>query len=424
MDFKSTCILISFLALGAGIVKGWSDAEKNKRQPGPAVTIDTSPGPGGITEPAPPEELPETTEPVEREEPGTAPRRPPTITLKPIDLGISASAEARLGEISASIETHRLPDAARAAREMVQNSDGMEREKARQLEARIMLLQKMEPRDTGKAPALKEVVQSNKSVLVCTSVEKRADGYKLKLISGGVTTVAEDKVKEVRGIDPKEGRQLLLSRISKRVAKLNDPLDFYLRGVRKYYRLGLADEGYVLLTQLLDRTDADLALSVLGEEEAENLLPYWNLANGSGIAALERKAEARAEEIAATPPAHLVASGEPPTQPGGSPAGQIRPPERKPPKRRPPTRPAVKVTPADSASMAEIRQLISKASAYYTNARRDEKKRGDFKKAYETLRSAQDKLSRMPSTDEVRKTRARVATSMLDVSKSLGFFDF
>ena len=80
--------------------------------------------------------------------------------------------------------------------------------------------------------------------------------------------------------------------------------------------------------------------------------------------------------------------------------------------------------PADNSAMAEVRQLISKASAYYTNARRDEKKRGDFKKAYETLRSAQDKLSRLPSTDEVRKTRARVATSMLDVSKSLGFFDF
>ena len=419
MDFKSTCILISFLALGAGIVKGWSDAEKNKRHPGPAVTIDTSPGPGGITEPAPPEELPETTEPVEREEPGTAPRQPPAITLKPIDLGISASAEARLGEISSSIETHRLPDAARAAREMVQNSGGMEREKARQLEARIMLLQKMEPRDTGKAPALKEVVQSNKNVLVCTSVEKRVDGYKLKLISGGVTTVAEDKVKEVRGIDPKEGRQILLSRIGKRVANLKDPLDFYLRGVRKYYRLGLADEGYVLLTQLLDRNDADLALSVLGEEEAENLQPYWNLANGSGIAALERKAGARAEEIAAAPSTHLAA-----TQPGGTPAVPTRPPARKPPKRRPPTRPAAQVTPADSASMAEVQQLISKASAYYTNARRDEKKRGDFKKAYETLRSAQDKLSRMPSTDEVRKTRARVATSMLDVSKSLGFFDF
>ena len=420
MDFKSTCILISFLALGAGIVKGWSDAEKNKRQPGPAVTIDTSPGPGEITEPAHPEELPETTEPVGREDPGAAPRRPPAITLKPIDLGISASAEARLGEISSSIEKHRLPDAARAAREMVQDSDGMEREKARQLEARIILLQKMEPRDPGKAPALKEVVQSNKGVLVCTSVEKRVDGYKLKLISGGVTTVAEDRVKEIRDIAPKEGRRILLSRISKRVANLKDPLDFYLRGVRKYYRLGLADEGYVLLTQLLDRNDADLALSVLGEEEAESLQPYWNLANGSGIAALERKAEARAEEIAATPPAHLVASGEPSSRPGGSP----RPPARKPPPRRPPARPAAQITPADSAAMAEVSQLISKASVYYTNARRDEKKRGDFKKAYETLRSAQDKLSRMPSTDEVRKTRARVATSMLDVSKSLGFFDF
>ena len=74
--------------------------------------------------------------------------------------------------------------------------------------------------------------------------------------------------------------------------------------------------------------------------------------------------------------------------------------------------------------MQKVGRLISKANTYYTNARRDEKKRGDFKKAYDTLRSAQDLLGRMPATDEVRKARARVATQMLDVSKSLGFFDF
>ena len=296
----------------------------------------------------------------------------------------------------------------------------MTREKARQLEARIKLLQAMEPSEAGKAPALKEVVQANGNSHICTSVEESFGSYKLKLISGGVTTLRKQDVRKVQDIAPSAGRRILLTRLGKRISNLEDPLDFYLRGVRKYYRLGLVDEGYGLLTELLEREDADLALSVLGESEAEDLLPYWYLASGSGIAAIERKAELRTEEIAATPPTHLVAGSESPGQPEPVVASKPPPPPRRPPPRRPVRQP----TAADNSAMQKVRQLVSKANTYYTNARRDEKKRGDFKKAYETLRSAQDLLGRMPATDEVRKTRARVATQMLDVSKSLGFFDF
>ena len=103
-----------------------------------------------------------------------------------------------------------------------------------------------------------------------------------------------------------------MTRLDKRVKGLKDPLDFYLRGVRKYYRLGLVDEGYGLLRDLVGRKDADLALSVLGEEEATDLLPYWNISQGSGIAAIERKAEARNREIAA------VESSSRPTTAGSS----------------------------------------------------------------------------------------------------------
>ena len=418
MDFKSTCILISFLALAGGIVKGWSDAENNKGQPGDEVGGNT---PAKTPGPSPGDDFPDPGDEPGVEEPRPGVSRPISPSeLKPIDLTVSSLDESKLEEITDLIGSHKLPQAARSAREMVQDSSGMTREKARQLEARIKLLQAMEPSEAGKAPALKEVVQANGNSHICTSVEESFGSYKLKLISGGVTTLREQDVRKVQDIAPSAGRRILLTRLGKRISNLEDPLDFYLRGVRKYYRLGLVDEGYGLLTELLEREDADLALSVLGESEAEDLLPYWYLASGSGIAAIERKAELRTEEIAATPPTHLVAGSESPGQPEPVVASKPPPPPRRPPPRRPVRQP----TAADNSAMQKVRQLVSKANTYYTNARRDEKKRGDFKKAYETLRSAQDLLGRMPATDEVRKTRARVATQMLDVSKSLGFFDF
>jgi len=426
VDFKTACIMISFLALGAGIVKGWSDAEKKKHQPGSepggiAATGTLTQDPAGITDEfsEPGDAQPRT------EDPATPIQEPGGDTeIQPIDISVSSQDDSRLDKIANQIADYKLPQAAREAREMVQDSGGMARELARQLEARIKLLLAMEPREKGKAPALKEVHQANQNVHICTAVEEVFDGYKLKLISGGLATLRKQDVQEVRNIDPSTGRRILLTQLGKRINKLDDPLDFYLRGVRKYYRLGLRDEGYGLLNELLEKKDSDLVLSVLGEEEAENLLPYWNLSNGSGVAALKRRAELRSEEIAASPPPHLVASKEPAsTTSPREPVVASKPPPRQRPKNPRPAKPAPRLTSADNSSMQEIRQLIKKADTYYVNARRDEKKRGDFKKAYQTLRTIQARLNKLPSTEETRRTRAQVSTRMLDVSKSLGFFD-
>ena len=100
------------------------------------------------------------------------------------------------------------------------------------------------------------------------------------------------------------------------------------------------------------------------------------------------------------------------------------PPARQPP-RNPPAQPVRRPErPASKSDLLEVKELISRAGNYYSIARRDERKRGNYKKAYDTLRNAQKLLGRMTPTDEVRKMRSRVATQMLDVSKSLGFFDF
>lgn len=426
MDFKSTCILIAFIAIAGGIVMGWKEFQDGKSglelpADRPVERLGNNTGREPLS--PPPEAGPEDPETIEPTSPTlSAPR---VEVPDPIDLTVSAAEEAELEKIAALIEDHKLPDANRAARQIVENKDGMVREKARQLEARIRLIQKMEPREVGKAPALKEVVHANRSVLICTAVEENLDNYRLNLISGGITSLRKQDVLEVRTMDHRAGRKLLLARLDKRVKNLKDPLDFYLRGVRKYYRLGLIDEGYGLLRELIDREDADLALSVLGEEEADDLLPYWNISRGSGIAAIERKAGLRDQEIAAVlaQPQPVVPKNPDPLSPAVSVAPRPRPP-RQPSNRPPPELVRRPLRPADKSSMQEVKQLISRAGDYYTSARRDEKKRGNFKKAYETLRDAQNILGKLSPTDEVRKMRSRVAIRMLDVSKSLGFFDF
>lgn len=425
MDFKSTCILIAFIAIGGGIVMGWKEFQDGKSGSGATATVTGQKPP----ENAGNEPLVTTREPPPREPDPVEPATPTPVTPRvnvpePINLSVSAAEEAQLEEIASLIEKHKLPDANRAARQLVETRDGMVREKARQLEARIRLLQKMEPREVGKAPALKEVVLANKNVQTCTAVEESLDNYRLNLISGGITSIRKQDVIEVRTVAPREGKRLLLARLDKRVKSLKDPLDFYLRGVRKYYRLGLVDEGYGLLRELIEREDADLALSVLGEEEAAGLMPYWNISQGSGIAAIERKAYARNQEIAAieaTPEPVVTQSPEPLNPPSAAPQP---PPARQPP-RNPPAQPVRRPErPASKSDLLEVKELISRAGNYYSIARRDERKRGNYKKAYDTLRNAQKLLGRMTPTDEVRKMRSRVATQMLDVSKSLGFFDF
>ncbi|MEE3200094.1 MAG: hypothetical protein VX254_08690, partial [Planctomycetota bacterium] len=131
------------------------------------------------------------------------------------------------------------------------------------------------------------------------------------------------------------------------------------------------------------------------------------------------------QEIAAieNAPRQVAAGSTEPANPAATAAAPRPEPRPQPPRRpqvqQPPPRPA-----AGKSDLTAVKDLISRAGNYYSIARRDEKKRSHFKKAYETLRDAQDLLGEMPSTDDVRKMRSRVATQMLDVSKSLGFFDF
>jgi hypothetical protein len=344
VDFKSTCIFIAFISIACGIVMGWRQFQNGKSgREAPAGITGRKPRENAGREPVTLPVEPARWEPEQVEPVTPQPITPPVKTPDPIDLSVSAAEEAELEKISSLIEEHKLPDASRAARQLVENKQGLVREKARQLEARIRILQKLEPREVGKAPALKMVVHANKSEHICTAVEESLDSYRLNLISGGITSIRKQDILEVRPIPSREGKKLLLTRLDKRVKGLKDPLDFYLRGVRKYYRLGLVDEGYGLLLDLVGRKDADLALSVLGEEEATDLLPYWNISQGSGIAAIERKAEARNREIAAieSSPRPTTAGSSATANPAATAATQ-RPPPRRPEVPPPPQAPGTR----------------------------------------------------------------------------------
>ena len=173
MDFKSTCIFIAFIAIACGIVMGWKEFQDEKSgRKAPAGIAGRKPPENGDREPVIPSRETEIREPEPVEAPRQEPVTPPVKVPDPIDLSISSADEAELEKISGLIDAHKLPDASRAARQLVENKGGMLREKARQLEARIRILQKLEPREVGKAPALKKVVHANKSEHICTSVQE------------------------------------------------------------------------------------------------------------------------------------------------------------------------------------------------------------------------------------------------------------
>ena len=65
-----------------------------------------------------------------------------------------------------------------------------------------------------------------------------------------------------------------------KVSKLEHPIDIFIDGVERCYRLGLKPEGLKLLEQLLARPDSDNIPLLFVPEADESTLNDWRLAAG------------------------------------------------------------------------------------------------------------------------------------------------
>ncbi len=428
MDFKSLCVLIAFVALGAGIFKGWSEyqLERQTRDLSAGIDrdVDTVTASGSRKTRAPEGSRPASPLGDERR-PRSSVADPQPLAVKPrpdpaMSLVVSADDEARLAALDALLVKHDFARATEDARVLVDETRGMARARAQQVEGKARIFAALVPPESEKILEFQEVVNANRAVFVVRHLEDRFDHYRMVLVSGVVTDMKKEDVIEVRPADSKSIRKKLAKKLRQRIEKYDEPINLYLRGVRKLYRLGLRKEGLRVLNRLLEMRDGDLVLAVLAADESETLLPYWNLARGSTVTALKKRAERAAIEAAsrvAVPGGVPVASAIRDGDGSGdhldrldraSDVVDLSPSEDAP------------TGPLDEAEFEKVLTRVRQADEVFLAASRANDGKS-IKKAFNLFSAEQEVLYRMPDDDRVRSLRRKVTQRIFDAYKSLPF---
>ena len=103
-------------------------------------------------------------------------------------------------------------------------------------------------------PLVSRVFLANGNTIEAVRADKEGDRYVLELPNGISYRPRLDEVLEVREMSRAQHRRFLLDewrRLRKRLEKIEDPVELYVRGVQRCYRSGLEDEGLELLERLL-----------------------------------------------------------------------------------------------------------------------------------------------------------------------------
>ncbi len=435
MDFRSLCILISALALAGGILVGWTDYQRDREarpEPTdsgptmrPATPQDTGSGARGTprkrtrggdrTRTDDGSDSVATTSGDRASDGSSSAARRESLTK------ITAAQRGEIDAIRGLISEQDFSAAESRARQMAENAEGLARAKARQLEAKAIVFDRLVPKETSAGaqttPNAREILLANRQTLVATSVATEYDGYDVKLISGTNVRLRKEEVLEVRDLDPKAYNDQQRKILERRVRHLSHPIDLYLRGVRKYYQHGLRDEGYELLERLLSMPDGEQVPLVFGGNEGDELLGYWEEASGKGVKAIE---QASSGDLVARGPNGSTASTGTESTPGNT------QPDRHDDTGSQDTGTSAGATTTgtvDAETLGKIHQAYGQAVALYRAARGVDDRGADLEKAYQTLLAVQEKLHELPETDEVRKLRRKVGVTIYDVYKASPFLE-
>ncbi len=104
-------------------------------------------------------------------------------------------------------------------------------------------------------PLACQVFLANGNTIEAVRADRRGDRYVLELPNGISYRPRLDEVLEVREMSREQHRRFLLdewNRLRRRLKKIEDPIELYVRGVERCYRSGLESEGLELLEGLLD----------------------------------------------------------------------------------------------------------------------------------------------------------------------------
>jgi len=404
---KTVVIILSSLAIAAGIVVGWHEHEGSRAAARAEASgaAGSSGAPGFLAPPAPPP-------PVERKKKRWKPRDSAIVDVARPDQTAGATSEGsveartlpspsaappapgaspRLDAIAASIRKRDFAGAEKAAAALLEGDPRLsagEKESAERLLAKARALAKLTlpAPEGGKSTTLQEVLLSNGLKLEATSIEETAERCEITLPSGIRFSAPREDVLQVK---PLETKVLVTSaangtawrELEPKLAKLEHPIDIYVQGVQRLFRMGLEKEAFDLLDRLLERQDSEVIALLFTQDGGEQSLRDW------------RRAAGREAAGAAATDASLPAGSD-----------------------------AAPAAGADSGALERLRELVDEARALYKGAAGKEGGVEDLKAAREKLDRALEVLDPLPASNEsVKLLRREVAQLISDVSRQLPF---
>jgi len=406
---KTVVIILSSLAIAAGIVVGWHEHEGSRaaaRAEASFPAASPAAAPGFLAPPEPPP-------PVERKKKRWKPRDSAIVDVARTDEAAGAAsgssveartlpspsaappapgASPRLDAIAASIRKRDFAGAEKAVTALLEADPALsagEKESAERLLAKARALAKLAlpAPEGGKSTTLQEVLLSNGLKLEATSIEETAERCEITLPSGIRFSAPREDVLQVK---PLETRVLVTSsadgtawkELEPKIAKLEHPIDIYVQGVQRLFRMGLEKEAFDLLDRLLERRDSEVIALLFTKDGGEESLRDWKRAAGRETPrAPDRDASLPSEPDAAPP------------------------------------------STTDPGTLERVRELVDEAQALYKGAAGKEGGGEDLKAAREKLDRALDILEPLPaaSNQAVKLLRMEVAQLISDVSRQLPF---
>jgi hypothetical protein len=401
MDQRSVCLLITTLVLAAAIVFGWLDyraesakAERDAQAAPAAPPPPSLPGPRRTAPSARPDRRSARSEgPGEAAPEEPSEERPPAGAVQGPEESAPLSAEeiVALRALEDEIAAQSFASAREHAGALAGRSRGQAARRARAIEAKARVCEKLVPPAEKVAAAGTELLLSNQNRVTALEAVREPGQYRVKLPSGVEVTIPEEDVLEVRPLDPQRVLVLQRERLLPHIEKLRHPIDIYVRGVRKLYQAGLSAEGMALFEKLIRLPESEQVALVFGGASAEQLHADWLAARGDALSGTG------AVEGARPGPAAPVVSGS-----AGQGASESGP-----------------------AALASAQEIFDNAKALYRGAFGKDGREDDLRRAYDMLLQAQDALDSGlrggAASDEAHQLRLRVGQLLVDVGKSLPF---
>jgi hypothetical protein len=246
-------------------------------------------------------------------------------------------------------------------------------------------------RSTEKALELK---LANGATVTGKLIDQDAQGFVVRLPSGATFAPRREDVLEAREVEREASAPAAWTDIEPKIAKLAHPIDIYVDGVERCYRMGLRKEGLQVLERLLERPDSDQVPLLFVADADEALLHDWQVAAG-------RRSPV---ETAGAPPAASV-SGD--SEVGDSTAGRGS---------------SSGLKEAEAAFLARAGKLYDEAQGLFQASAGKDGKGDDLRKARERLQEAREILEGLPPEDaEVKAVRRKLVQLISDVARSSPF---